>query len=119
MTKNEPVHFLAYLHDRADAFAAKGGLESLATDIRVTIFGFKDIIDDLNPQFVAGITSQATYENVFGAQLDYVPKTIPNLIFGSQQAWEWVEKQPARVPQGLEQYIRAITLEEKAYVMDS
>lgn len=110
----ELVCFVVSLHERADAYAVKSSLERLADDISIDVLN----LESLHRQYVSGITSQATYESVFGAQLDCVTKIIPNLNSGPYQVQEWVEKQPARVPQGMEQYISSIALEMKRYLTD-
>jgi hypothetical protein len=58
------------------------------------------------------------YEALFGARLEYVPKTIHNLNRGDYTVWEWREVVPAALPSGLEEYISGVELGRKIYLTD-
>jgi hypothetical protein len=58
------------------------------------------------------------YESLFGAQLEYLPRTVHNLNRGDYTVWEWVEKAPASVPEGLGGYFIDVGLEKMIYLTD-
>lgn len=58
------------------------------------------------------------YESLFGARLEYVPKTLHNLNKGDYVVWEWQEIEPARLPNGLEGYMSGVELARRLYLTD-
>lgn len=77
---NEPVLYEVDLKDGVDGHNIKADLEALATDLEVHVLD----LTRSKMQFVNGKTSQATYESLFGAELRYVKREIPNLNRGPQ-----------------------------------
>ncbi len=111
---NEPVLYEFKLKSGVNGHDLKSDLEALATDSEVHILDLK--ISKM--QFVNGRTSQATYESLFGAELRYVTRTIPNLNKGPRDIKEWVEVKPATVPASLQDRIESIGLAQKMYLTD-
>ncbi len=111
---NEPVLYEVDLKDGVDGHSVKGDLEALATDLQVHVHD----LTSLKMQMVTGQTSQATYESVFGAELRYVKREIPNLNRGPHDIQEWVELKPATVPASLQDRIESICLERRMYLTD-
>ena len=67
------------------------------------------------------IRCKANYDicdRLFGWKLEYAPYVIHNLNRGDYTVWRWVEKEPAIVPSGLEQYVAQIELERKIFLTD-
>ncbi len=111
---NEPVRFNVELNPSIDGNSVKKDLEQLATDLHVDVLGLRS----LGRQLVTGSTSQETYEEVFGAKLEYVTKTIPHLNKGPYDVQEWQEIRPATVPETLRDRVAYIRLEQKFYLTD-
>lgn len=111
---NEPVLYDVTLKPSIDGHKVKSELEALADDLQVNILDLKNI----KRQYVNGKTSQATYESVFGAELRYVTRVIPNLNRGPREVGEWVEVKPAAVPPSLKDQIKSIGLAEMMYLTD-
>lgn len=58
------------------------------------------------------------YEGLFGARLEYVPRIVHNLNKGDYTVWEWVEREPAAVPDPLADYILGVELSRRIYLTD-
>ncbi len=111
---SEPVLYEVTLKAGIDGHNVKGDLEALATDLDVHVLDLRS----LKMQFVNGKTSQATYESLFGAELCYVKREIPNLNKGPHDIQEWVEVKPATVPASLQDRIEKIGLARMMYLTD-
>jgi len=110
----EPVEFRIRLKEGVDGNSIKSELEQLADDLTVTVHDLKG----RKRQLVIGSTSKSTYERVFGAELDYITKTIPNVNKGPYDVQEWNEFKPAQVPEAFADKIEYIGLEQKTYLTD-
>jgi hypothetical protein len=67
------------------------------------------------------IRCKASYdicERLFCWKLEYAPRVIHNLNRGDYTVWRWIEKEPAIIPVGLDQYVARIELERKIYLTD-
>jgi len=111
---NEPVLYEVDLKDGVDGHSIKSDLGALAADLQVHVLDLKS----LQMQLVNGQTSQATYESLFGAELRYVKREIPNLNRGPHDIQEWVEVKPATVPASLQDRIEHIGLARMMYLTD-
>ncbi len=111
---NEPLLYEVKLKPGVDGHTIKSDLEALAADSEVHILDLKCS----RMQFVNGKTSQETYESVFGAELRYVTREIPNLNKGPRDIKEWVEVKPATVPVSLQDRIEQIGLARMMYLTD-
>lgn len=58
------------------------------------------------------------YESLFGARLEYVPRTIHNLNRGDYVVWEWQETETANLPRGLDKYVAGVELARRLYLTD-
>ncbi len=111
---SEPVLYEVKLKPGINGHDVKNDLEALADDLTVNV---KDL-RSLKIQLVNGQTSQATYESIFGAELRYVTREIPNLNKGPRDIKEWVEVKPATVPASLQDRIEHIGLARMMYLTD-
>ncbi len=110
----EPVLYEVTLKPGVDGHNVESDLEALAADLKVHVLDLKS----LKMQMVNGQTSQATYESLFGAELRYVTREIPNLNHGPRDIQEWVEVKPATVPASLQDRIEHIGLNRMMYLTD-
>lgn len=107
----EPVNFIVKIKHDVDETSIQSELERLAND-----FSIQSRIKRFGMLVVS--TSQATYENVFNAKLDYQTKTYHNINRGPFQVSDWVELQPAQVPDTLKAKIKYIGLSQKRNLTD-
>ncbi len=107
----EPVKFIIGVNEDVDLQTVKSDLEKLAGDFK--------IVDDLESLGILyGKTSQATYEKVFQAKLEYQTQTRKNINHGKFQSSEWVELQKAQIPQNFKDRINYVELERKIHLTD-
>ncbi len=78
---NEPVPIYVTLANTVDANTVKSRLEQLANDVHISVVNFKR----LKMGALEGTTSQATYQALFGGELEY-------------KHGQWYERKPAKIP---------------------
>ena len=110
----EPVLYEVKLKQGVDGHKVKNDLEALASDLNVHVLDLKSN----KMQIVNGKTSQETYESLFGTELRYVTREIPNLNKGPRDIKEWVELKTATVPVSLQDRIEHIGLVRMMYLTD-
>ena len=109
-----PVQFVVELKRGVDGHAVKPDLEALANDLAISV---RDLTR-IGLQYVTGMTSQSTYERVFGTKIDYRTRVVTNLNRGPRQVQEWVELGPAAIPQTLQDRIERIYLDRPLFLTD-
>lgn len=117
----ESVRFYVSLQENADTKEIKKDLEQMAKDLSIRVL---ELFAASKYQVVIGETSQKTYERLFNAKLEYrvTKQERQNLVLPNKRKTyytvkEWVELEPAKVPESLKDKIKSIELEPKGYLI--
>ncbi len=116
MAQSQPVQFTVFGNPNTDAQEILRELQKLSPALRCTVLTLKYI--KLPCPYISCRTDQATYETVFAAKLRYGTKTIPDLNRGPRKVSDWVEDEPAKVPDTLKNLVKSIAITKKIHLTD-